>query len=65
MESRDRSNTASLVEISRELSLRVSKIGFGPPVTHVYNPLEYAWSRTRSTLIGLAIGVVAGQCSWE
>lgn len=32
----------SLVTISRELSKRVSKLSFEAPVTHVYNPLEYA-----------------------
>jgi single-strand selective monofunctional uracil DNA glycosylase len=29
--------------ISAELSARVSKLEFGPPVSHVYNPLDYAW----------------------
>jgi single-strand selective monofunctional uracil DNA glycosylase len=32
----------SLVSISRELSKRVGKLEFEAPVTHVYNPLEYA-----------------------
>jgi single-strand selective monofunctional uracil DNA glycosylase len=32
----------SLVEISRALSKAVRKLEFGEPVTHVYNPLEYA-----------------------
>ena len=32
----------SLVSISRELSKRVGKLEFAAPVTHVYNPLEYA-----------------------
>jgi single-strand selective monofunctional uracil DNA glycosylase len=31
-----------LVEVSRALSRAVSKLEFGGPVTHVYNPLEYA-----------------------
>jgi len=31
-----------LVEISRRLCREVSRLAFGPPVTHVYNPLEYA-----------------------
>src|SRR5262245_9501569 len=31
-----------LVGISRELGRRVGKLRFGPPVTHVYNPLVYA-----------------------
>lgn len=32
----------SLVSISRELSKRVGKLEFAAPVTHVYNPLDYA-----------------------
>ena len=32
----------SLASISRELSARVSRLKFAAPVTHVYNPLEYA-----------------------
>jgi single-strand selective monofunctional uracil DNA glycosylase len=32
----------SLVSISRELSKRVAKLEFEAPVTHVYNPLDYA-----------------------
>ena len=32
----------SLVSVSRKLSARVSRLKFGPPVTHVYNPLDYA-----------------------
>jgi single-strand selective monofunctional uracil DNA glycosylase len=33
---------AELVQISRALELAVSKLEFGEPVTHVYNPLRYA-----------------------
>ena len=32
----------SLVSASRKLSARVARLQFGAPVTHVYNPLEYA-----------------------
>lgn len=32
----------SLVSISRELSRRVGSLDFAAPVSHVYNPLEYA-----------------------
>src|SRR5688572_27997054 len=32
----------SLVEISRTLSKAMRKLEFSAPVTHVYNPLEYA-----------------------
>ena len=30
------------IDVSRRLSSRVSALTFAPPVTHVYNPLEYA-----------------------
>jgi single-strand selective monofunctional uracil DNA glycosylase len=33
---------SELVKISRSLSRVISKIEFGDPVTHVYNPLKYA-----------------------
>ncbi len=37
----------SSIELSlaaaRQLSQAVKKLRFGPPVTHVYNPLDYAW----------------------
>lgn len=32
----------SLVAISRRLAERIDRLRFGPPVTHVYNPLDYA-----------------------
>ena len=32
----------SLTEVSRALCLRVDRLSFGAPVTHVYNPLGYA-----------------------
>lgn len=32
----------SLVQVSRTLSRKVGKLSFADPVTHVYNPLEYA-----------------------
>lgn len=32
----------SLVSISRELARKVGRLAFSAPVTHVYNPLEYA-----------------------
>ena len=34
----------SLEEISKRLSRRLAKLGFAEPVTHVYDPLRYAWS---------------------
>lgn len=35
---------ARLVEIARDLREGLRGLEFGPPVTHVYNPLEYAWA---------------------
>ena len=32
----------SLAAISRSLSRKVNALAFSPPVTHVYNPLDYA-----------------------
>lgn len=32
-----------LVEAARLLRREVGALRFGPPVTHVYNPLDYAW----------------------
>lgn len=34
---------AALTTIAKDLSRACSALAFGPPVTHVYNPLEYAW----------------------
>jgi single-strand selective monofunctional uracil DNA glycosylase len=33
----------SLIAAAQELSARVRKLKFATPVTHVYNPLDYAW----------------------
>lgn len=33
-----------LVEAARVLSSRLRTMSFAPPVSHVYNPLEYAWA---------------------
>ncbi|MDD2699611.1 MAG: hypothetical protein PHH36_00100 [Sideroxydans sp.] len=34
----------TLIEAARRLSLAVSALRFSAPVTHVYNPLDYAWA---------------------
>lgn len=39
---KDPEGSDTLVETYRELSNRLRKLRFGRPVTHVYNPLEYA-----------------------
>jgi len=33
----------ALLDTTTELSHAVGCLAFSPPVTHVYNPLEYAW----------------------
>ncbi len=33
-----------LIAVARELSAQVGRLQFGPPVTHTYNPLTYAWA---------------------
>ncbi len=34
----------TLIDVSRWLAQELTPLRFGPPVTHVYNPLEYAWA---------------------
>jgi len=34
---------ATLIAAARNLSATLGKMRFAPPVTHVYNPLDYAW----------------------
>ena len=40
---RDMQNGEHLVDIARRLGEDVGRLRFSPPVTHVYNPLDYAW----------------------
>lgn len=40
----------ALVEVAAELSRRVGALRFGPPVSHVYNPLDYAGALHRQYL---------------
>jgi len=35
---------SQLVDIARDLAVEVSTLEFRSPVTHVYNPLDYAWN---------------------
>ncbi|HRF13292.1 MAG: uracil-DNA glycosylase family protein [Candidatus Accumulibacter phosphatis] len=41
---RDSPVAATLIAAARQLSASVSTLTFSPPVSHVYNPLSYAWS---------------------
>jgi len=45
-----RSNPKSLIEIDRQLGKALDRLSFTPPVTHVYNPLIYAWDPHRQFL---------------
>ena len=45
-----------IVSIARELSRRTGALGFALPVTHVYNPLEYAWAPHRAYLLRYGTG---------
>ncbi|MBI1905163.1 MAG: single-stranded DNA-binding protein [Rhodocyclales bacterium] len=40
----DRSCSDTLVANARALARQLDKLSFGAPVTHVYNPLDYAWA---------------------
>ncbi len=40
----------TMLEIASKLAADVDRLSFGPPVTHVYNPLRYAWNAHRQYL---------------
>lgn len=44
------------LEIAATLSREVSALSFAPPVCHVYNPLDYAWSIHRKYLETYGVG---------
>src|SRR5579863_1745133 len=39
-----RSPQEELLRAAQTLAADAGRLRFGPPVTHVYNPLEYAWA---------------------
>lgn len=39
-----REQSAKIIAVARTLAEAVSGLSFAAPVTHVYNPLQYAWS---------------------
>lgn len=47
---------SALVPILQRLSGEVDRLYFVPPVTHVYNPLDYAWDAHRAYLELYGIG---------
>ena len=50
------SSQPSIVSIASTLSRRVGALTFAPPVTHVYNPLQYAWAPHRAYLLRYGTG---------
>lgn len=46
----------SLVDIDRALAAAVDGLDFAPPVTHVYNPLDYAWAPHENYLRRFGVG---------
>ncbi len=47
---------AALIDAARELSREVGQLRFSPPVSHCYNPLEYAWTPHEQYLRRFAAG---------
>ena len=45
-----------IVSIARTLARRTDALAFAPPVTHVYNPLQYAWAPHRAYLVRYGTG---------
>ena len=41
----------TLIAIAKHLSQSVNELSFGSPVTHIYNPLDYAWQAHRHYLL--------------
>lgn len=46
----------ALIDAARTLSAAVDALPFAPPVTHVYNPLDYAWEVHRRYLARYGAG---------
>lgn len=47
---RERKMSAPLINAARELCASISRLKFSAPVSHVYNPLAYAWAAHESYL---------------
>lgn len=50
MKTAAKSANALLVDAAKRLSRDVDKLSFGEPITHVYNPLNYAWDAHQAYL---------------
>ena len=46
----------NIAAAARQLSTTCSALNFSEPVTHVYNPLEYAWAAHEQYISRAAIG---------
>ncbi|MEO7299975.1 MAG: uracil-DNA glycosylase family protein [Verrucomicrobiota bacterium] len=46
----NRNESDHLIQAARELSQKVDRLKFKPPVAHVYNPLTYAWKAQENYL---------------
>lgn len=46
----------ALITAARDLSGELAKLSFPPPVTHVYDPLDYAWAAHRQYIERFATG---------
>jgi hypothetical protein len=60
---RDSPIAESLIAAARQLSARLSTLTFAPPVSHLYNPLTYAWAVHERTCAAM-LRVPGGWCSW-
>jgi single-strand selective monofunctional uracil DNA glycosylase len=40
----DNATSRRLIDAARKLSAEVDALSFAPPVSHIYNPLDYAWA---------------------
>lgn len=47
---RDATISSVLIDAARELSAKVNELSFALPVSHIYNPLDYAWQAHESYL---------------
>jgi single-strand selective monofunctional uracil DNA glycosylase len=46
----------TLIEAAAQLSQRVGQLKFSAPITHVYNPLDYAWEAHETYLRKFGVG---------
>ena len=52
----NRNPAPALVAAARQLSAEIGALAFAPPVSHVYNPLDYAWAVHQAYLERYATG---------